>query len=275
MIVLRHLPGLLKRTCAIVCLLSVTPLFGQSLTLRLVVSSRVPSKLSEWNLHRDAVKAIVSNPGEPVDARFEAELTRDGVVLAETKFADMPVVKIYNGVSTFSADDIIPEKALSLGGDVDRATGRLAPGTYSLAVRLCAGGLELGLCLFSKQMVVVADTFLPPTLLHPENKDVINTEVPVLFSWMPASTLPSTKLRYRLQIYLLEAGKTAAEIVNAGKPLVVAEDSVTQFILKPGATISRKTPGTYVWTVMPVVGPNDAAGEGLGQAEPFVFTVKE
>src|ERR1035437_439751 len=89
------------------------PLHAQSLILRLVVAPNVPGKIAHWSTDQDAIKALVTHSGDDVDARFEAELYRDGELVVETRYTDMPIVRIPKGQSTFTADQIIPPTAIT------------------------------------------------------------------------------------------------------------------------------------------------------------------
>ena len=259
---------------------TVTPaLRGQAITMRIVVAQRFPWRLTLWSVRGNLIQAAVTNQGEKVDARFDAQLTRNGELVAETRVAEMPAISIPKGTSTFTSKQIFPVSALNLVGPIGtgiNATGRIPPGAYSLSVRLCSLNGETGMCLFTGQKIVVPEPSQPLQLLLPADSVVIDLNSATVFAWSLLSPAPTEPARYRIRVFAMLHGQSAMQAATINRPVIEYEDTTIQFALRPQDKALLKSATSFAWQVTPFANTsNPAGGEDLAPSELRTFMVKE
>ncbi|MGE3799766.1 MAG: carboxypeptidase regulatory-like domain-containing protein [Candidatus Kapaibacterium sp.] len=253
--------------------------FAQSpVNLSLTMSPRPSPYLSDWSSKRETViVTVTNNTSETMSARFDARLTLNSTLTAETKFAQMPVVQIPPGVSTFFADQILPGSAVTFYGNSQQTavqTGMLPAGSYQLCVNLLDANNP------SKKLASIPSCknfnltgYQRPQLTFPADKAVLaKTAIPT-FKWIPVTPNPSFPLRYRLMVFEVKSGQTPIQAFKTNQPIISRYAEVHNQMLWPHDVPFPGTISHFVWTVRAVDENNQPVGDPDGYAQPFSFTI--
>jgi len=122
--------------------------------------------------------------------------------------------------------------------------------------------------------------YTPPTLISPENGKVFTeTELsrPVTFRWTPLIPKPREPVTYRLKVWQLMQGQTAAQAMHSNQPIVTKDaDNITQTVVNGILTGPCKPPYLcdFVWLVQALNREGKPIGKNEGNSDPYTFKVE-
>lgn len=258
--------------------LATTAAVAQSqLRMTLTISPKPSPYLSDWSSKKETAILTVINSGQnTVMAKIDAQVTMDGALKAQTKYASMPVIAIPAGVSTFLADQIIPAGAVSFKEGIDQTaikTGMLPAGNYQLCVSLLSPNsptnklVELSAC-----KTFLLTSYQPPMLQLPTDKSTVNGNVRPTFHWTPVTPTPTGKVRYQVVVFEVMKGQTPAQAFKSNKPILDRDAMLPTQLLWPADVPFPGTITQFVWSVRAYDAQNKPIGEPDGYATPFSFT---
>lgn len=258
--------------------LAATAAVAQSqLRMTLTIAPKPSPYLSDWSSKKETAILTVINSGQStVMAKIDAQVSLNGTLKAQTKYASMPIIAIPTGVSTFLADQIIPAGAVSFQGGVDQTaikTGMLPAGNYQLCVSLLAANsptnklVELPAC-----KAFLLTSYQPPMLQLPTNKAIVNSNVRPTFHWTPVTPTPTGKVRYQVVVFQVMQGQTPAQAFKSNKPILDRDATLPTQMLWPADIPFPAAATQFVWSVRAYDAQNKPIGEPDGYATPFSFT---
>lgn len=269
--------------CVVFALLAtVGECVAQQLTVTLQMSPQPSPYLSDWQEQRETATLIVQNNGTgAVFVRlhtqvFEGAFT-DGVLVAETKLNEMPVLVVGPGVSLFNPADFIPLYAVRFLGNADQTaarTGKLPAGMFTICIGLVEAETLQPITAPACTGFVLTD-YQAPVLLQPADSELLAPELlsALTFRWTPVFPVSSSPVEYTLRVFEVLPGQDPLQAFRGNTPLIeVTRTNTTQLLLPP--EFERPQRGRqYIWSVQAHDGGGRPLGSNDGYAEPFVFTV--
>ncbi|MCX6139283.1 MAG: hypothetical protein NTX15_00350 [Candidatus Kapabacteria bacterium] len=262
--------------CAVLLLGSVDG-FGQ-LRVSLNISSRPDPYLSNWSQRKEIVIVTVTNSSaNPIDAKFDCKVNKDGALLANTKRESMQVLSLQPGVTQFYGEDLVPLAAMKIIGDAEKTavkTGMLPAGSYEF----CVGLIEPS--SFKELTTPVCKNFTvesaqAPILLLPLDGDSMRAGQRPLFRWSIVKNNTSTTVRFHLQVFEVMAGQTPITAFRVNRPIIDIPDiQATQQLWPPDIDLVSQQK-SLVWTVRATDDNGNPVGEPNGYATPFVLKTSQ
>lgn len=255
----------------------------QLLGITMNMSSRPGSTLSEWLERRETIECVISNTTERIiTARIQTTILKDTILVAQTRFEQMPVLSFAPVATPLHAENIILPESMEFFALVRRTSqrgGLLPPGNYSLCVQLLDANNPLSI---RSQKICVPFSiggFEVPQLVEPMNYSKINPTKPITFRWKPVNPIPIIPriARYKVQVFAVAKGQDPLHASMTSKPIFEkfsdSQTPLTLFWLPPKNLLTSLR--EYVWTVQAIDLEGKSIGEPNGLAEPFIFTVGE
>jgi hypothetical protein len=247
------------------------------------MNTRPSSTLSEWIEKRETIECIISNTSERViTARIQTMIFKDSILVAQTRFEQMPVLSFAPVTTSLRAENIILPESMEFFALVRRTSqrgGLLPPGNYSLCVQLLDANNPLSI---RSQKICVQfgiGGFEVPQLVEPMNYSKVNPTRPITFRWKAVTPTPVIPriARYKVQVFAVAKGQDPLHASMTSKPIFEKfSDSQTPLTLYwlPTKNLLNSL-REYVWTVQAVDLEGKTIGEPNGLAEPFIFTIED
>jgi hypothetical protein len=255
-------------------------------TTNLILSSRPPSYLSDWNNGIAGQLLVTYNtplPNQNIQVKFATKLLdANGSVIATSnnKLAQPQTVR--TGINTFRMDRVLQLENLQFqnGNPALAASGKLSAGTYSLSIQLLRVQDDSALTQ-PQQRNFSQVNYQLPYLLFPNNKtwlDPNSAQTAITFRWssiMPFSQEIST---YRLQVFEVQETQTPTQALLANQPILLTDvRRATQYIWQPHLFFKDSAAHIFIWTIQTLdskgqpVNANDEYTQG--RSEPGVFGI--
>jgi hypothetical protein len=234
-----------------------------------------PPDLSDWTTRKVTLTAVITNLGSKnVSVRFDAKISKDGALQANTKPESMPTFSVPPGTTLYNAEDIIPFYAVSFHGNADRVagrTGKLPAGDYTI----CVGLLDP---ITLKELTVPdcknfsLTSYEAPHLLQPDDKAVLPKSSRPMFRWTAVSPKYPGVVQYEVQVFEILKGQSAVTAFRANRPILDKGPlTMTQLLWPPDYELPQ--PGRqYVWGVIASDDHGNRIGEPNGFGGPNMFT---
>lgn len=161
----------------------------------------------------------------------------------------------------------------------------LSPGNYELCVQFYSmNSAQIELLGESCKPFTVADikqeNFSAPTNIFPENNKQFkenDLKAPITFRWTPIVPKPQGTVTYRLKVWQLMQGQSAAQAIRSNQPIISKDvDNITQLSINNLYDGSCKPPYScdFAWAVE-ALGKDAAQGnsKSFGTSEPTFFGV--
>jgi hypothetical protein len=234
-----------------------------------------PPDLSDWATRKETLTAVITNLGSKnVSVRFDAKISKDGALQANTKPESMPTFSVPPGTTLYNAEDIIPFYAVSFHGNADRVagrTGKLPAGDYTI----CVGLLDP---ITLKELTVPdcknfsLTSYEAPHLLQPDDKAVLPKSSRPMFRWTAVSPKYPGVVQYEVQVFEILKGQSAVTAFRANRPILDKGPlTMTQLLWPPDYELPQ--PGRqYVWGVIASDDHGNRIGEPNGFGGPNMFS---
>ncbi len=261
--------------------LSSTSLFSQ--TIQLVFSPHPSSYISDWVDRNETVKVIINNTQSTVvQAKIKSQLYNgSGDLIGETSVSKMPLLSLPTGITTYSAEDLLPYEAVKWYGTPLKsilATGRIPEDNYKFCVQLVNPTSGDPLTVQAPQCSnFTIISYIAPTLLAPLQDAQISAQVmtPIFFKWTPVAPYPNMIVTYRLQIWEVLEGQDKITALRNNQPIVEKDIKGSLQTQWPVDFAAPEVGKSYVWTVSPLDDQDRKLVDGSGFAEPFGFSITE
>ncbi|MBL0176839.1 MAG: hypothetical protein IPP94_16520 [Ignavibacteria bacterium] len=259
-------------------LLGALPAAAQQMIVTLNVTARPSPYLSDWASRRETALCSITTPAgsQGVAAKFYAEIRKDGVVQARTRTADMPVVNIPAGTSTYFAEQLISFPAVDFVGDAKNTaarTGQLPAGTYEFCLDLRTPDDRASLLTAVVCRSFYLTTYQAPSLLQPEEGATVQSQSYPMFRWTPVTPAPPLPARYRVMVFEVLEGQSPSIAFRVNKPILDREIAGITQLLWPADFQLPGRVDRYIWTVRALDEKGNPLGENDGYAPPFTFTM--
>lgn len=264
---------------ALLLLLCCTALNAQQLQLTLIMNPNPSPYLSDWQTrHETVIVSITNTQQNPVAVKLKARVLvggPTGQLIAETKFADMPVLNLPPGATIVSAEEIVPQQAIKFYGGVDQSTvqtGRIPSGNYVLCVELLSAQNQNPLTP-QKCGSFNIQQFIAPQLLNPLNDAQLTMDQlrATVLRWS-RETPPTTGATAELVVVELQNNQPTWQAVSSNPPVYITQvPGETPQLVWP-ADVMLPANRTYAWSVRML----DDKGRQFTEppwAQPFVFTI--
>jgi hypothetical protein len=146
-------------------------------------------------------------------------------------------------------------------------TGLLPSGSFEICYQFTAIGEPGVVGINCNQQVV--QPFMPPYLVDPANKEIINTTYPRLV-WHPPAPVDLATIRYSIKLNELKKGQSYAAALNQNVPLLQASNLLQAQLSYPSTAGVLETGHAYVWQVAAFDG-----NESLGITEIWSFRIDQ
>lgn len=272
-------PGM--RAVAFACCMLVVPaiLWAQSKpTVTLNVAPHPDPVVDHWASRQATAMLTVNCFASPVDAKLDAVISKDGAVVAQTKFNDMPVTSFPAGVTIVYADQLIPLASVKFYGDADKTvitTGQLPAGTYQICADIKNPQTGASLTGNPSCRTFQITSYQAPQLLQPANNaqlDLRTTPMP-LFRWTPVTPAYTAPVTYKLMVFEVLTGQSPMLAYQVNAPIITDASAMAQHITSAGELAVLEPGRQYIWTVQSSDAEGNPIGERQGLAQPFTFTL--
>lgn len=146
-------------------------------------------------------------------------------------------------------------------------TGQLPYGSYTICYSFYAPGEGAVKGMNCRQQQVQPK--MPPFLVSPYNKEVINTTYPLLV-WYPPTPIDPTLVTYAIKLTKLNRGQSYAQALRQNAPLLERSGISLPQLPYPPVAIPLQTKQDYVWQVAAFAG-----SQSLGITEIWSFRIGE
>ena len=264
----------------VVFLLSSGGILAQN--IQVLMSPKPSPYISDWQQRTETVKLLVINSGtKDIQVKIKTELfDGKGGLVANTDNAKMPVLTIPPGSTTYNPEDIIPTNAVNYKDNLEKTaitTGRIPDDNYRICVALIdpVTGAPVGTSgTVCKTFSIMA--YQAPTLVNPKDKEAISESgmKGIFFRWTPVTPSPTTIVTYRLQIWEVMPGQDNMTALRSNQPIVEKDLKGMVQTQWPVEFAMPELGKKYVWTVTPLDDQERKLVDGLGFAQPFVFSMQ-
>lgn len=123
-------------------------------------------------------------------------------------------------------------------------------------------------------------TATPPQLVAPADAksfSVSEMTAPVIFRWTPVVPKPQSAVTYRLKVWQLLQGQTAAQVMRSNTPIIAKEvENITQAAVSGIYTGPCRPPYLcdFVWQVQALNRENQPVGNNEGKSEAWTFKIQ-
>lgn len=249
--------------------------------IQLVMNPNPSPFISDWRDRKEVATLIINNPGtSDVRVKLKTEVfDGKGTLVANTDQNKMPVLTAAPGVSTYNPEDIIPLTAVIYKGNLNKSTqqtGRIPDDNYRICVSLTdpITGETIGTSgTVCKTFNILA--YQAPTLVNPTDKQELKlSEMKgIFFRWTPVIPTPKTVVTYRMQVWEILEGQDPMTALRTNRPILEKD---VKGILQTQWPVEFQMPEPgkkYIWTVTPLDDQERKLVDGLGYAQPFVFSI--
>lgn len=274
------------------------------LNTNLIMDSRMPSNLVDWQAKPQTITLIVSNLGGSVGKPIKIRTTIKSASGAEVSTTDLGQAKTYtfrDGNTILTAADIFPFEIQRFTGTYQKSlnkAGKLPSDSYTLCVELLLATDLVPQATIKCRNFFVAGVQLPICMMPANNQelDIRKAQTAIIFRWTPLVPRPQTVVNYRLQVFEILENQQPVQALRSNQPIL---DKIvtgqTQFIWQPqgilGFTNDTNLDSSsqrkdwdgkimggkqYIWSIQSLdasQNPIGVDGNGEGRSEPVVFKI--
>jgi hypothetical protein len=239
------------------------------------VKNQLPAVIDNWGNTPGSLLLVAQLPPnvQVKGIRLMVQIKGNGAIICSNNSAGGMQVDEFT-TRSFSANELTS----SLQGCHD-----LKEGSYSICVQfynIDRVAISSEACKEFSVETPKEIEYTPPTLISPENGKVF-TEAelsrPVTFRWTPVVPKPREQVTYRLKVWQLMQGQTAAQAIHSNQPIVTKDvDNITQAVVNGVYTGPCKPPYLcdFVWMVQALTREGKPIGKNEGNSEPYTFKVE-
>lgn len=252
-------------------------------TANLILNSRPPAYLSDWNSPL-AGQLLVTYNGAAQAARVKlASQLQDagGTIITISNNATAQLVSINPGANIIRIDRVLQLENMQFkaGANSLATSGKLEAGNYRLCVQLVTID---GVPITEPQCKPFTQlNYQLPFLLSPNDKtwlDANTAQTAIIFRW--SSLVPATQeaATYRLQVYEVLPAQTPMQALRSNQPVLLTElRRITQYIWRPQFSFKDSANHVFIWTVQTLdskgVPITTSDENNKGRSEPRIFGV--
>ena len=254
-------------------------------TANLILNSRPPSYLSDWN-NGTVGQLIVTNNGAAQGLRIKiATQLQDanGNPFAISNNASAQTQTLNPGPNIIPINRVLQLENLRFTGNVNSLanSGKLPAGQYFISVRVLNTINDSNLLQQAIVRPFTQVNYQLPYLLSPNDNDSLDVNIAqtaITFRW--SNLIPFTQDLgiYRLQVFEIMEDQKPLQAMLANQPILVTDlRRVSQYIWRPQIGFKDGREHKFIWTIQTI----DSKGapyptqdaNALGRSEPRTFSV--
>ena len=254
-------------------------------TANLILNSRPPSYLSDWN--NGAVgQLIVTNNGAAQGLRIKiATQLQDanGIPFAISNNRSAQTQALNIGANIIPINRVLQLENLRFTSNLSSLSnsGKLPAGQYFISVRVLNADNDSSLLQQSVTRPFNQVNYQLPYLLSPNDNDSLNTNIAqtaITFRWSNLIPFSQDLGTYRLQVFEIMEDQKPLQALLSNQPILVTDlRLVTQYIWRPQIGFKDGREHKFIWTIQTI----DSKGmpyatqdaNTLGRSEPRTFSV--
>jgi len=232
----------------------------------------VPNKLMQSDLFRCIVTNL--NPVAYKASIITVELRENSAGLqAESKLRSV----LISGTKTLSFNDFNSADLSYRNTRLQEAFSRNmnAPdGDYTICVYIKneRGEVLASDCIDQTIATVVAEES-NLHLISPADESILESNQPILFSWMFPSVKPDMEINYSLKVVEILGAQSPSEAIKRNPAWFEKNDIKTTILQYPVSAKKIEADKRYAWTILPVHREGKTVGENANKSEVFSFDV--
>ncbi len=275
-----------RNSLALTCLLlfvGFAELVAQSISIQVRMAEHPKKEIAEWADKENTLTVILHSSSESnLEFRLRTTIRKDSLIVAYTRFADMPLLHLNGTSATLDASSLLPPDAIEFLKSVSRSSSRngiLIPGNYSIQVQVLDAQNPDQILCSSEKVPFQISGFEVPQLLEPSNYFWLPASKPVMFRWKAIHPSPQVPriVRYKVLVYEAPKGMDPNYVVETMTPIFEKfSDNVSPLsVVWSAARGVLRTDVDYVWTVQALDQDDHSYGDPDGLAEPYLFRIRK
>lgn len=254
-------------------------------TANLILNSRPPSYLSDWN-NGTVGQLIVTNNGAALGLRIKiATQLQDanGNPFAISNNASAQTQTLNPGPNIIPINRVLQLENLRFTGNLNSLanSGKLPAGQYFISVRILNAINDSNLLQQPIARPFTQVNYQLPYLLSPNDNDSLDAntaQTAITFRWSNLIPFTQDLGTYRLQVFEILEDQKPLQAMLSNQPILVTDlRRVTQYIWRPQIGFKDGREHKFIWTIQTI----DSKGapyrtqdaNTLGRSEPRTFSV--
>ncbi len=275
---------------AMICSCNAVQSYAQ-ISANLIVSTRPPSYLSDWNNGRAGQLIITNTTADitPIEIKLVTQLKdASGEVIAKSNTNMAKTILINTKQQIISMDRVLQLENLQFlttKANKDNSlylgqSGKLAPGQYTLTLEIidAKSGRKI---VEQIQRTFLQVNYVLPYLLSPTNEALLDANVAqsaIVFRWSNLVPLAQEAMAFRLTVFEIQSQQTPLQALRSNQPILdINVNRTTQYIWRPQMNLKNSPVKKYIWTVQSIDGkgqPISTMDDTMqGRSEPSVFGI--
>lgn len=154
-------------------------------------------------------------------------------------------------------------------------TGKAPSGDYTICIQAKAeDGRELGSSCIDQNIIIENAENISLQLISPANGSKLNSNQPILFTWMLPSVKPGDDFNYKIKVVEIINNQSPSEAVKQNPAWFEKNDIKTKMLQYPVSAKKIEKNKKYAWAVQLVNKAGEGVGENGGMSESFMFDVE-
>ena len=261
------------------------------ISANLVVNTRPPSYLSDWNNGRAGQLIITNTTSDvtPIEIKLVTQIKdAAGEVIAKSNTNMAKTILINTKQQIISMDRVLQLENLQFlttKANKDNSlylgqSGKLEPGQYSLTLEII--NAKTGRIIVEQiQRTFLQVNYILPFLLSPSNESLLDANIAqstIVFRWSNLVPLAQEAMTFRLTVFEIQSQQTPLQALRSNQPILdINVNRTTQYIWRPQMDLKNSPIKKYIWTVQSIDGkgqPISTMDDTMqGRSEPSVFGI--
>jgi hypothetical protein len=261
------------------------------ISANLVLNSRPPSYLSDWNNGRagQLILTFTATNIIPIEIKLVTKIQNEsGEVIAKSNTNMAKTILINAKQQIISMDRVLQLENLQFliakpNEDPSLYVGRsgkLSPGQYTLIVEII--NAKTGQIIVEQmQRRFIQVNYVLPYLLSPANEALLDANIAqstIVFRWSNLVPLAQEAMTFRLTVFEIQSQQTPLQALRSNQPILdINVNRTTQYIWRPQMDLKNSPVKKYIWTVQSIDGkgqPISTMDDTMqGRSEPSVFGI--
>jgi hypothetical protein len=261
------------------------------ISANLVLNSRPPSYLSDWNNGRagQLILTYTATNIIPIEIKLVTKIQNEsGEVIAKSNTNMAKSILINTKQQIISMDRVLQLENLQFlntKANEDPSlyvgrSGKLSPGQYTLIVEII--NAKTGQIIVEQmQRRFIQVNYVLPYLLSPANEALLDANIAqstIVFRWSNLVPLAQEAMTFRLTVFEIQSQQTPLQALRSNQPILdINVNRTTQYIWRPQMDLKNSSVKKYIWAVQSIDGkgqPISTMDDTMqGRSEPSVFGI--
>lgn len=254
-------------------------------TANLILNSRPPSYLSDWNNGAVGQLIITNNSGVPgLRIKIATQLQdAGGAPFAVSNNVSAQILTLNSGANIIPINRVLQLENLRFTGNLNSLSnsGKLPAGQYFISINVINADNGNSLLQQSVTKLFSQINYQLPYLLWPNDNDSLNANIAqtaITFRWSNLIPFTQDLGTYKLQVFEVMEEQKPLQAMLSNQPILITDlRMVTQYIWRPQIGFKDGREHKFIWTIQTI----DSKGipyttpdaNTQGRSEPRTFSV--